>query len=66
MSSKITSEIVFLSLTQSGAYFPSPNAWEDQVFCFLMLDQFFDGREKDCRDNQSDWDQDKPPPGLQF
>jgi len=33
-------------------YFPSPIAWEDQVFYFLMLDRFSDGSENGYRDNQ--------------
>lgn len=33
-------------------YFPSPIAWEDQVFYFLMLDRFSDGHETGYRDNQ--------------
>jgi glycosidase len=31
-------------------YFPSPTAWEDQVFYFLMLDRFSDGNEKNYLD----------------
>ena len=31
---------------------PSPIAWEDQVFYFLLLDRFSDGRENDYWDNQ--------------
>jgi len=33
-------------------YFPSPIAWEDQVFYFLMLDRFSNGNENGYRDNQ--------------
>jgi glycosidase len=32
--------------------FPSPIAWEDQAFYFLMLDRFSDGRENGYKDNQ--------------
>ncbi len=30
---------------------PSPTTWEDEVFYFLMLDRFSDGREQGYRDN---------------
>ena len=33
------------------AFFPSPEAWEDQVLYFLMLDRFSDGREAGYADN---------------
>jgi glycosidase len=32
-------------------YHPSPDAWEDQVLYFIMLDRFSDGREKGYKDN---------------
>jgi len=32
-------------------FFPSPEAWEDEVLYFLMLDRFSDGREIGYRDN---------------
>ncbi len=32
-------------------YYPSPDAWEDQVLYFLMLDRFSDGREQGYLDN---------------
>jgi len=35
-----------------GGYFPSPSAWEDQVFYFLMLDRFSDDSEQAYRDIQ--------------
>ncbi len=34
------------------SFYPSPAAWEDQVFYFLMLDRFSDGQETDYLDNQ--------------
>ncbi|WP_019501263.1 alpha-amylase family glycosyl hydrolase [Pseudanabaena sp. PCC 6802] len=52
MSLTHLSEIDFLVLTNSPTYFPSPIAWEDEVFYFLMLDRFSDGRENGYRDNQ--------------
>jgi glycosidase len=39
------------SFLSSGQFFPSPIAWEDQVFYFLMLDRFSDGNENGYRDN---------------
>ena len=38
-------DIDFAALTR-GPFTPSPAAWEDQVFYFLMLDRFSDGNEK--------------------
>jgi glycosidase len=32
-------------------FYPSPRAWEDQVFYFMMLDRFSDGKEKGYKDN---------------
>ena len=32
-------------------FFPSPGAWEDQVFYFLLLDRFSDGKENGFRNN---------------
>ena len=32
-------------------FFPSPNAWEDEVLYFLMLDRFSDGQETNYRGN---------------
>ncbi|MDJ0707151.1 MAG: alpha-amylase family glycosyl hydrolase [Leptolyngbyaceae cyanobacterium MO_188.B28] len=39
------------SMVSDNNYFPSPFAWEDQVFYFLMLDRFSDGNENGYRDN---------------
>lgn len=36
----------------AGGFFPSPSAWEDQVFYFLMLDRFSDDKEQAYRDLQ--------------
>jgi glycosidase len=44
------SEIDFKALCKKK-FFPSPEAWEDQVFYFLLLDRFSDGEERDCCDN---------------
>lgn len=34
------------TVLQSGRCFPSPTAWENQVFYFLMLDRLSDGQEQ--------------------
>ena len=51
MSLKQLSEIDFSNLTASRPYFPSPTAWEDRVFYFLLPDRFSDGNENDYLDN---------------
>ncbi len=45
MVAKSLRDLDFKALTRR-AYTPSPVAWEDQVFYFLMLDRFSDGREQ--------------------
>ena len=45
MAAKSLRELDIKSLTRR-AYTSSPAAWEDQVFYFLMLDRFSDGREQ--------------------
>ncbi len=52
MSLTELSKIDFSGLIASRSYFPSPVAWEDQVFYFLMLDRFSDDHENGYRDNQ--------------
>jgi glycosidase len=34
-----------------GSFTPSPRAWEDLIFYFLLPDRFSDGKETDYRDN---------------
>jgi hypothetical protein len=51
MTEERLAQIDLESLTSSRQYFPSPLAWEDQVFYFLMLDRFSDGKENSFRDN---------------
>lgn len=46
-------EIDFAALTRRP-FHPSPAAWEDQVFYFLLVDRFSDGRETGYRDNAGD------------
>ena len=43
-------DIDFAALTQR-AFHPSPDAWEDQVFYFFLVDRFSDGREQSYRGN---------------
>ncbi len=38
-------------LSGAGNFFKSPTAWEDQVFYFMMLDRFSDGKENGYKDN---------------
>ncbi len=51
MADKRIKDIDFQALTTSRTYHPSPNAWEDQVLYFMMVDRFSDGRENRYRDN---------------
>ncbi|MFZ2163723.1 MAG: alpha-amylase family glycosyl hydrolase [Sideroxyarcus sp.] len=44
------SEIDFQALC-GRKFFPSPEAWEDHVFYFLLLDRFSDGKENGFRSN---------------
>ena len=44
------SEIDFQALCRRK-FFPSPEAWEDEVFYFLLLDRFSDGKENGYRNN---------------
>ena len=37
-------------LIRDATFTPSPNAWEDQVLYFLLVDRFSDGNEKGYRD----------------
>lgn len=55
MARQSLADLNLRSISAGVNYFPSPIAWEDQVFYFLMLDRFSDGREKDYRDNQGNW-----------
>ncbi len=40
------------SIFPAKGFFPSPIAWEDQVFYFLMLDRFSNGSENGYKDTQ--------------
>ncbi len=44
------SELNLKSLVASGKYHPSPVAWEDQVFYFLLVDRFSDNKESGYKD----------------
>jgi glycosidase len=50
MAFRSLAEIQFNSLIQGRTFTPSPNAWEDQVLYFLLVDRFSDNREKGYRD----------------
>nr|WP_217523310.1 alpha-amylase family glycosyl hydrolase [Pleurocapsa sp. PCC 7327] len=45
-------EVNLESIFPSDGYFPSPLAWEDRVFYFLMLDRFSDGQENGYKNNE--------------
>jgi len=52
MDYKSVSKIDWKTLSGNNRKFtPSPDAWEDQVFYFLMLDRFSNGKENGYRDN---------------
>jgi len=44
-------EIDFEAITGEREYFASPDAWEDQVLYFLLVDRFSDGSETNYRGN---------------
>ena len=44
-------DIDWKSLTENKAFRPSPEAWEDQVLYFLLLDRFSDGKENGYTNN---------------
>src|SRR5215213_7285193 len=50
MAEQRLSDLNFAALT-NREFHPSPSAWEDQVFYFLMLDRFSDGKEQGYHDN---------------
>jgi glycosidase len=50
MVTQSLSEVDFKGLTATQTFQPSPLAWEDQVFYFMMLDRFSDGKENQYRD----------------
>ncbi|MGE5657607.1 MAG: alpha-amylase family glycosyl hydrolase [Actinomycetota bacterium] len=52
MVEKSLAELNWESLRANRKFFPSPNAWEDQVLYFLMLDRFSDGNENGYKDNE--------------
>ena len=54
MIEKRISDIDFAKLTKDRKFFPSPNAWEDQVLYFLLLDRFSNGKEKNYKDNNGE------------
>ncbi|HKQ06377.1 MAG TPA: alpha-amylase family glycosyl hydrolase [Blastocatellia bacterium] len=44
------SELGLKSLVSTGGLHPSPFAWEDQIFYFLLVDRFSDNNEKGFKD----------------
>lgn len=48
---KSLAEIDLRELAKTMTYTPSPTAWEDKVFYFVMLDRFSDGQENEYIDN---------------
>lgn len=52
MARQSLADLNLQQLVSGVNYFPSPIAWEDQVFYFLMLDRFSDGNENSYRDNR--------------
>ncbi|MEZ4860284.1 MAG: alpha-amylase family glycosyl hydrolase [Caldilineaceae bacterium] len=44
-------ELDLHALVAAGGFHPSPPAWEDQVFYFLLVDRFSDAQEKGYKDN---------------
>ncbi|MBG1262269.1 alpha-amylase family glycosyl hydrolase [Nostoc commune] len=55
MAVKQLSQLNLASYTSNKTFYPSPNAWEDQVFYFLMLDRFSDGKENKYKDNSGNF-----------
>jgi glycosidase len=58
-------ELNWPSLVTGDRSFPSPTAWEDQVFYFLMLDRFSDGQENGYKDNDGELVRDGTTPRYQ-
>ncbi|MBD2436766.1 alpha-amylase family glycosyl hydrolase [Nostoc sp. FACHB-110] len=51
MAVKQLSQLNLAPLIADKTFYPSPRAWEDQVFYFMMLDRFSDGKESEYKDN---------------
>jgi glycosidase len=50
MAIKKLSELNLKALLLPGGFHPSPDAWEDHVFYFLLVDRFSDNNEKGYKD----------------
>lgn len=50
-SPRSIAEVDLAALTRSRSFYPSPEAWEDQIFYFLLVDRFSDGNEAEYTDN---------------
>ncbi len=44
------------SLSLQSSYHPSPEAWEEQIFYFLLVDRFCDDRERPLYDPEEDYE----------
>ncbi len=51
MKLKRIGDVDIAGIVSQKTYTPSPSAWEDQVFYFLLVDRFSDGKETGYRDN---------------
>ncbi|MCF7857904.1 MAG: alpha-amylase [Candidatus Cloacimonetes bacterium] len=49
-------EIDLKALIENRQYFPSPEAWEDQILYFLLADRFSNGQERDLYDPKQDYE----------
>ena len=47
-------DIDITGIVSQTDYTPSPTAWEDQVFYFLLVDRFSDGKEIGYRGNNGE------------
>lgn len=50
MSIRSLADLALNAFIQGKKFTPSPSAWEDEVFYFLLVDRFSDGNEKGYRD----------------
>jgi glycosidase len=53
---KSVKDIDLKNITGKRTYFPSPEAWEDQILYFLLIDRFSDGKEAVMYDPDKDYE----------
>ena len=53
---KSVQDISIKHITQNKAYFSSPEAWEDQILYFLLVDRFSNGKEQELYTPASDYE----------